>query len=134
MKYLKQTVSGLQVKKLNLREFSHKRVSSTASNLNKLLLTMRIKKCFKIKLPEVFISMKHGEWFPLFFSGEKHASRRSSCPEVLCKKCFLEISQNSQENTCARVFFYKAADLTPTTLLKKRLWHRCSPVNFAKFV
>ena len=32
------------------------------------------------------------------------------------KKVFLEISQNSQENTCAS------------------LWHRCFPVNFAKFL
>ena len=24
--------------------------------------------------------------------------------------------------------------LTPATLLKKRLWHRCFPVNFAKFL
>ena len=24
--------------------------------------------------------------------------------------------------------------LRPATLLKKRLWHRCSPVNFAKFL
>ena len=39
-------------------------------------------------------------------------------------KLFLEISQNSQENTCARVPF----------LLKKRLWHRCFPVNFVKFL
>ena len=30
---------------------------------------------------------------------------RSSCPDVFCKKVFLEISQNSQENTCARVSF-----------------------------
>ena len=43
------------------------------------------------------------------------------------KKVFLEISQNSQENTCARVSFL-------ITLLKKRLWHRCFPVNFAKFL
>ena len=28
---------------------------------------------------------------------------RSSCPEAFCKKVFLEISQNSQENTCARI-------------------------------
>ena len=26
-------------------------------------------------------------------------------PEVFCQKVFLKISQNSQENTCARVFF-----------------------------
>ena len=36
---------------------------------------------------------------------------------------FLEISQNSQKNTCARFSF-----------LKNRLWHRCFPVNFAKFL
>ena len=40
------------------------------------------------------------------------------------KKVFLEISQNSQENTCARVSF----------ILKERLWHKCFPVNFAKFL
>ena len=52
---------------------------------------------------------------------------RSSRPEVFCKKMFLKISQSSQENTCARVSFL-------ITLLKKRLWHRCFPVNFVKFL
>ena len=42
------------------------------------------------------------------------------------KKDFLKVLQNSQENTCTR--------LKPSTLLKKRLWHRCFPVNFAKFL
>ena len=47
------------------------------------------------------------------------------------KKVFLEISQNLQENTCARVsFFNKLAN--SATFLKKRLWHKCFPVNFAK--
>ena len=61
-------------------------------------------------------------------------------PEAVVWRCsvekvFLEISQNSQENTCARVsFFNKVAGLRPATLLKKRLWHRCFPVNFAKFL
>ena len=50
------------------------------------------------------------------------------------KKVFLEISQNSKENTCASVFFNKVAGLWPATLLKKRPWHRCFPVNFAKFL
>ena len=48
------------------------------------------------------------------------------------KKVFLEISQNSQENTCARVSFLIKLQAPPATLLKKRLWHRCFPVNFAK--
>ena len=46
------------------------------------------------------------------------------------KKVFLEISQNSQENTCARVCNF----IRPATLLKKRPWHRFFPVNFVKFL
>ena len=37
------------------------------------------------------------------------------------KKVLLEISQNSRENTCARVFFNKVAGLSPASLSKKRL-------------
>ena len=40
------------------------------------------------------------------------------------KEVFLEISQTSLENTCAR----------PATLLKKRLWHRCFHASFVKFL
>ena len=47
---------------------------------------------------------------------------------------FLEISQNSQENTCVRVSFNKVAGLRPATLLKKRSWHRSFAVNFVKFL
>ena len=55
-------------------------------------------------------------------------------PEVFYKKGVSQkfhkiskISQNSQENTCARVSFL-------ATLLKKRLRHKFSPVNFVKFL
>ena len=52
------------------------------------------------------------------------------CIEAVAQRCsvkklFLAISQNSQDYTWARVSFL--------TLVKKRLWHRCFPVNFAKF-
>ena len=30
--------------------------------------------------------------------------------------------------------FDKVAGLRPATLLKKRLWHRCFPVDFVKFL
>ena len=44
------------------------------------------------------------------------------------EKVFLDISQNSQGNTWAKgLFLNKDAVLRPTTLLKKRLWHRCLP-------
>ena len=51
------------------------------------------------------------------------------------KKVFLEISQNSQENTCAKVsFLLKFAGLMRATLLKIRPWHRRFPANFVKFL
>ena len=52
-------------------------------------------------------------------------------PEVFCKKMFLKVSQNSLENTCARVYFLIKLQPQPATLLKASLWFRCFPVNFA---
>ena len=49
--------------------------------------------------------------------------KTSSHLEVFCKKMFLKISQSSQENTCTR-----------DSLLKKRPWRNCFPVNFAKLL
>ena len=51
-------------------------------------------------------------------------------PEVFCKKkVFLEISQNSQENTCASLFFNKvilfllgASDITNTLIILTKSW------------
>ena len=58
---------------------------------------------------------------------------RSSHRRYSAKRVLLEISQNLQENTCARVSFL-IRDLRPATLLKKSLWHRCISVNFVKFL
>ena len=46
-------------------------------------------------------------------------SFKSSRPEVICQKGVLGNFAKSTE---------------PATLLKKRLWHRYFPVNFAKFL
>ena len=49
----------------------------------------------------------------------------SSRPKVLCKKGVLRnFSKFTGKHLCLR----------PTDLLKKRLWHRCFPVNFTKFL
>ena len=42
----------------------------------------------------------------------------------------LEILQKSQKNTCAKVSFL----IELQAFIKKRLWHRCFPVNFAQFL
>ena len=47
------------------------------------------------------------------------------------KKEFLKLSQNSQEKICVGVSFLS---LRAANLFKKRLWRRCFPVNFSKFL
>ena len=54
---------------------------------------------------------------------------------MFCKKGFLEnLAKFTGKHLCQCLFFNKVAGLIPATLLKKRLWHRCFPVNFAKFL
>ena len=81
---------------------------------------------------------------------------KSSPPEVFCEKDVLENFAGKQlcfhqrcsmkkgalrnfakftgKHLCQSLIFNKVAGLRPATLLKKRLWHRCFPVNFAKFL
>ena len=61
-----------------------------------------------------------------FFQFTEAAAQRCSV-----KKVFLKILQNSQENTCPSVSYL--IKLLAEALFKKRLWHRCFPVNFPKF-
>ena len=59
----------------------------------------------------------------------------SSHQRCSVRKMLLKFSQNSQENNCARVSFsIKLQAYARATLLKKRLWRRCFPVNFGKFL
>ena len=55
---------------------------------------------------------------------------------VLQKRLFLRFSQNSQEDTCVRASFLlklQASGL-PSTSLKRRLWHSCFSMKFAKIL
>ena len=54
--------------------------------------------------------------------------QKKQSPEVL------EISQNTQENTCARVSFLIKLQAEVCNVIKKRLWHMCFPMNFSKFL
>ena len=38
------------------------------------------------------------------------------------------------KHLCQSLLFNKVAGLRPATLLKKKLWHRCFPINFVKFL
>ena len=58
---------------------------------------------------------------------------RSSRPRVFCKIGVLKnFSKFTGKHLCQSLFFSKVAGLKPATLLKKRLWPRCFPVNFEK--
>ena len=80
---------------------------------------------------EKFFSNIFSQTFSLGFSVVTPVCR-SSHSRCSIKKVLLEVSQNWQENTCARVSFLitlQAWDF----IIKKRLYHRCFPVNFVKF-
>ena len=58
-----------------------------------------------------------------------------TCSHQSCsiKKVVLEnFAKFTRKYLCLSVLFNKVVGLTPATLLKKRLWHRCFPVSFAK--
>ena len=51
------------------------------------------------------------------------------------KKGVLEnFAKLTGKHLCQNLFFNKVAGIRPATLLKKRFWHRCFPMNFAKFL
>ena len=84
-------------------------------------------KTFRSSCPEVFCKESVLRNFTKF-TGKQLRQSLFFNKVVFCKvtqmcsvkKVFLEISQNSQENTSARVFFNKVASLRPATLSKKR--------------
>ena len=59
----------------------------------------------------------------------------SSRTQALCKKVVLiNFAKFTGKHLCQSLFFNKVEGLRPVTLLRKRIWHRCFPVNFAKFL
>ena len=58
------------------------------------------------------------------------------CSEaVFCKKGVLKyFAKFTGKHLCQSLFFNNVAGLRPVTLLKKRFWHRCFPVYFAKIL
>ena len=56
-------------------------------------------------------------------------------PEAFYKKGVLQnYAKSTEKHQRQCLFFNKVAGLRPATLLKKRLWYRCSRVNFVKFL
>ena len=58
---------------------------------------------------------------------------RKQLPELFCEKCVLK-NFAKQLNICVKISFLRTLQARPATLLKKRPWQRCFPVNFAKLL
>ena len=60
---------------------------------------------------------------------------KKQSPDVFCEKGVLRnYTKFTGKQLCQSLFLNKVAGLKPTTLLKKRLWHRSFPVTFVKFL
>ena len=60
---------------------------------------------------------------------------RCSHLDVFCKKLVLRnFAKFTAKHLCQSFFINKVEGFRPAILLKKRLWRRCFPVNFAKFL
>ena len=65
----------------------------------------------------------------------KTALNKSSRLEVFCKKDNLKnFAKFTGKHLCQSLFFNKVAGLRSATFFKKRFWHRCFSMNFAKFL
>ena len=100
--------------------------SFTSEGVTNLILLKKGAQLLLICSTEV---IKKSALTSLFFNNRKQS------PRGVLQKGALRNFQNLQENTCARVsFFLKKLQTSAATLLKRRLWYRYFPVNFAKFL
>ena len=82
---------------------------------------MNIIKEYKLNVKDDYLCVSHS----LFCTARKVTSNifaavsEAAPGGILPEQVLLEISQNSQENTCDKVFFNIVAGLRPATLLKK---------------
>ena len=68
-------------------------------------------------------------------SSKRDTGNRSSHQRCSMKKGVLRnFTKFTGKHLCQSLFFNKVTGLRPATLLEKRLWHRCFPVNFVKFL
>ena len=72
--------------------------------------------------------------FVKYISDEKRMFRSSYQKCSIKKGVLRNFAKFTGKYLCQSLFFNKIAGLGPATLLKKRLWHRCFAVKFAKFL
>ena len=85
------------------------------------------------RLNNLVLSIIYKEWWDDLNLATTESKFQKQPLEVFYKKVVFEnFAKFTGKHLCRRLFFNKTAGLRPTTLLKKRLRHKCFPVNFAK--
>ena len=86
--------------------------------------------CWKLSNTDTFCGMIH------FWDFDRRSfGRKKHPPEVIVRKGVLRnFAKFTGKHLCQSLFFNKVTYLRPAILLKKRLWYRCFPVNFEKFL
>ena len=87
-----------------------------------------LKKMIFILENMVFLLGYHIDWHSRKSSKSSH--RRCFIRKVVLRN----FAKYTGKDLCQSLSFNKVTGLRPATLLKKRLWRRCFPVNFAKFL
>ena len=82
--------------------------------------------------PGYFPNILRTTFYHTTVAGRYHYKLSYFEKQSLAKKVFLKISQSL--TPVLESLFNKVAGLRPSTLLKNRLWRRCFPVNFGKFL
>ena len=89
---------------------------------------------FTINLYAAYFHWKKLVSFKDYFSLVMSRKYRSSRPDVFCEKGVVKnFAKFTGKHLCLSLFFNKVAGAA-SNLLQKRLWHRCFPVNFVKFL
>ena len=65
----------------------------------------------------------------------KYLQIRNQSPDLFFKKGMPEnFAEFTGKHLCQSLFLNKVPSLSPAILLQKRLWQKCSPVKFVKFL
>ena len=76
----------------------------------------------------LYVKKRQNPIYRIFFNCRSSHQRCSIKKDVLKK-----FTNFTGKHLCQSLCFNKLASLRPTSWLKKRLWHRCFPINFVKF-
>ena len=121
------------INKINSRlKFLHRKNRFLTPALHRLLFNALIQSHFDYAssawYPNLTLKMKNK--IQIKYSNKCKSTRL----EIIWKKGILrKFTKFTGKYMCQSLFFNKVPGLRPATLLKKRLWHRCFPVNFVKF-